>query len=80
MLFLLFLLLITDRKSFTMKKMSQENTNEIKNAMLSMHDEEFVAADLNDINEFRDWTLMHSNINSDEFDNRLKTMLTKIVG
>ena len=79
MLFLLFLLLITDRKSVTMKKMSQENTNEIKNAMLSMHDEEFVAADLNDINEFRNWTLTHSNINSDEFDNRLKIMLTKIV-
>ena len=48
--------------------------------MLSMHDEEFVTADLNDINEFRNWTLTHSDINSDEFDNRLKTMLTKIVG
>ena len=63
-----------------MKKMSQENTNAIKDAMLSMHDEDFVNADLNDINKFRDWTLTHSDINSDEFDNRLKTMLTKLVG
>ena len=48
--------------------------------MTNVHDEEYVGADIRDIDSFEKWVLNNSNISSDELDRKVIELITSLVG
>ena len=51
--------------------MKKETENELMGIMTNVHDEEYVGADIRDIDSFEKWVLNNSNISSDELDRKV---------
>lgn len=61
-------------------KMKKETANELMEIMTNVHDEEYVGADIRDIDSFEKWVLNNSNISSDELDRKVIELITSLVG
>lgn len=61
-------------------KMKKETANELMGIMTNVHDEEYVGADIRDIDSFEKWVLNNSNISSDELDRKVIELITSLVG
>ena len=60
--------------------MKKETANELMGIMTNVHDEEYVWADIRDIDSFEKWVLNNSNISSDELDMKVIELITSLVG
>lgn len=60
--------------------MKKETANELMEIMTNVHDEEYVGADIRDIDSFEKWVLNNSNISSDELDRKVIELITSLVG